>query len=87
MTPDPAPAYGVDYTVTGAGFRPNMAVNVVISMPTCCAFFTVTADAEGDVWFVYPSGAPGTYEIDAHQRLNGRKLTLMGTTTFEVVAP
>lgn len=87
VTPNPVDAYGADYSVTGSGFKPNTAVNIVISMPTCCAFFTVTADAEGDVWFVYSTGAPGTYQIDANQRLNGRKLTLMATTTFEVAEP
>ncbi len=87
VAPNPVAAYAAEYAVTGSGFKPDTAVNVVISMPTCCAFFTVTADAVGDVYFVYKTGAPGTYQIDANQRLNGKKLTLMATTTFEVVAP
>ena len=87
VSPDSVLADGADYSVAGSGFKPNTAVNVVISMPTCCAFFTVTADAEGDVWFVYQTGAPGTYTIEANQRLNGRKLTLMASTTFTVTAP
>lgn len=87
VDPNPVPAYGFEYAVTGSGFKPDTAVNVVVSMPTCCAFFTVTADAAGDVFFIYRSGAPGTYQIDANQRLNGKKLTLMARTTFAVVAP
>lgn len=87
VNPDPASAYGAEYVVTGTGFKANTAVNIVISMPSCCAFFTVTADAAGGFWFRYQTGDPGTYKIDANQRLNGKRLTLVGSTTFEVVAP
>jgi hypothetical protein len=87
VAPSPVLSDGAEYSVSGSGFKPNTAVNVVISMPTCCAFFTVTADAEGDVWFVYRTGAPGHYQIEASQRLNARKLTLMARTYFDVVAP
>jgi len=87
VTPEPVEAYGNQYSVTGSGFKPSTPVNIVLSMPSCCAFFTVTADASGDIWFVHTTGASGTYQIDAHQRLNGRKLTMVGTTTFAVVEP
>lgn len=87
VAPDPVDAYGVNYVVTGSGFKASTPVNIVLSMPSCCAFFTVSADASGDVYFTYTTGAPGTYEVDAYQRLNGKKLTLVGSSTFSVVAP
>lgn len=87
VTPNPVAAYGAEYRVDGSGFKPGVAVNIVISMPTCCAFFSVPTDASGNIWFVHNTGYPGTYKIDANQQLSRNKQTLMGTTTFQVVSP
>jgi hypothetical protein len=87
VSPDVVAPYGVQFDVTGSGFRPGISVNIVISSPNCCAFTTVDTDGSGAVWFLWTSGDPGTYKIDAYQRLNGKKLTLMGSTTFQVATP
>lgn len=87
VSPSPVGAYGMEYVVTGSGFKPDTNVNVVISMPACCAFFTVVADGAGDMWFRYQTGDPGLYTVEAHQRLNGKKLSLVAQTTFMVTAP
>jgi len=84
---NPLWAWGQEYEVTGYGFKGSTSVNIVMSDPFCCRFFTVPADADGNVWFRTTTGQPGTYEIDAYQRLNGKKLTLMGTVSFAVTQP
>lgn len=84
---NPLWAWGQEYEVSGWGFKGSTSVNIVMSAPFCCRFFTVPADVGGNVWFRTTTGQPGTYEIDAYQRLNGKKLTLMGTVSFGVVEP
>jgi hypothetical protein len=77
-------AASADYTVVGGDFDPSMAVHIVLSEPYCCRFFPVTPDADGGIRFSTTASAPGTYLVEAYQRLNGRKLTLMAKLSFEV---
>ena len=84
---NPLSAWGEDYEISGFGFKASTSVNIVMSDPFCCRFFTVPADADGNMWFRTTTGQPGTYEIDAYQRLNGKKLTLRGTLSFAVIQP
>lgn len=83
VTPNPV-ALGTTYHVAGSGFKPDLAVNINLAQPYCCRAFTVIADSSGNWAFETGTNLAGTYKVDAYQRLNGRKLTLMGSTTFVV---
>jgi len=87
VQPNPVAAWGAEYTVSGTGFQAGTPVSIVLSEPFCCSFFTVTADANGNIWLRSTTGQPGTYKIEAYQRPNGKRLTLMATTGFSVVEP
>ena len=52
--------------------------------PGCCRFFSIMPDASGNIAFSTTTVGPGTYKVEARQRLGGRKTTLMATATFVV---
>ena len=85
VAPNPVSAWGAEYTVTGVGLKPNWSVYFVMRAPECCAFFTLATDGTGGVTFQLATGAPGTYEVEAYQRLHGGKLSLVASTTFSVL--
>ena len=87
VQPNPVAAWGAEYTVSGTGFEAGTSVYIVLSEPFCCRFFAAPADANGNIWSGSTTGQPGTYKIEAYQRSNGTKLTLMAAASFSVVEP
>lgn len=86
VTPNPVGAYGATYTVRGSGFKTGVFVAIQIYEPSCCRFFSIMPDSSGNIAFTTTTASPGTYKIEARQRLNSRKSTLMATTTFTVAS-
>jgi hypothetical protein len=84
VTPNPVAAYGGSYTVRGSGYKVGVFVAIQLYEPGCCRFFSIMPDAYGNIAFTTTTAGPGTYKVEARQRLNSRKTTLMATTTFTV---
>jgi hypothetical protein len=79
VSPNPVPAWGTVYTVSGTGFSPGSGVNFVLNG---VATFT-TADAYGYARSIWRSWYPGTYTAYAKQ-LMGRSYEQVGSITFTV---
>ena len=84
VSPNPVGAYGKSYTVTGSGYKVGTFVAIQLYEPGCCRFFSIMPDAYGKIGFTTTTAGPGTYKVEARQRLNSRKTTLMATATFTV---
>ena len=81
-SPNPVAAWSA-YTITGCGFVVGKQVTIVINNGT---FYAVGVTADGclspSTWW---ADGPGSYRIDAYQRLKGRKQILMATTPQRAV--
>ncbi len=77
VTPNPVPAWGATYNVSGSGFK---AGSWVAFSTTCAGSFNRWPDANGNVSFTRTSGYPGTCRYDAFQ--GG---SLRATVTFSIV--
>jgi hypothetical protein len=84
VTPNPVAAGGATYVVTGSGYKVGTFVAIQLYEPGCCRFFSIMPDANGNIAFAATTVGPGTYKVEARQRLGGRKTTLVGTATFTV---
>lgn len=76
-SPNPVPAWS-QYSLSGCGYVTGKQVSFVVNTTE---FFATAVDSNGCLvpvkWWV---SGPGSYRIDAFQRLRGRKQTLMATT-------
>lgn len=79
VSPNPVPAWGAVYTISGTGFSPGAGVNFVLDGVVT---FT-TADANGYAKSTWRSWYPGTYTAFAKQ-LIGRSYVQVGSITFTV---
>ena len=79
VSPNPVPAWGTVYTISGTGFSPGAGVNFVLNG---VATFT-TADASGYARSIWRSWYPGTYTAYAKQ-LMGRSYVQVGAITYTV---
>jgi len=79
VSPNPVPAWGTVYTISGTGFSPGAGVNFVNNG---VATFT-TADANGVAKSIWTSWYPGTYTAYAKQFV-GRSYEQVGSITFTV---
>lgn len=79
VSPNPVPAWGTVYTISGTGFSPGAGVNFVNNG---VATFT-TADANGVAKSIWTSWYPGTYTAYAKQ-YTGRSYEQVGSLTFTV---
>ena len=84
VSPNPVGAYGKSYTVKGSGYKVGTFVAIQLYEPGCCRFFSIMPDAYGNIGFTTTTAGPGTYKVEARQRLNSRKTTLMAAATFTV---
>lgn len=80
VSPDPVPAWGTVYTVTGTGFTPGNAVNFVLDGVATYA----RADENGSASTVYTSWTPGSYTVFAKEWI-GKGYVEVGSVTFDVV--
>ena len=80
---NPYPAYGFEVDIMGSGFSPNSVVYV--SQSPNGAAYSVLADGEGDIWFAWTTGAPGTFTFSAYQDLKGNHWSTYASVTVEVV--
>jgi len=80
VSPNPVPAWGYVYTVTGSGFTPGNAVNFVKDGVATYA----RADENGVASTVYTSWEPGTQTVSAKEFI-GKSYETVGSVTFEVV--
>ena len=69
---NPYPAYGTDFVIRGSGFDPNSTVHVSAATPGCCLAFNVGANGNGEIGFMWTTGAPGTYVFRAFQGKKGK---------------
>jgi hypothetical protein len=76
-SPNPVAAWS-QYSLSGCGYVTDKQVTIVINNGT---FFSAGLDGGGCLLPVswYASG-PGSYRIEAYQKLKGRKQTLMAST-------
>ena len=79
VSPNPVPAWGTVYTISGTGFSPGSGVNFVLNG---VATFT-TADSSGYARSIWRSWYPGTYTAYAKQ-LMGRSYEQVGSITYTV---
>lgn len=84
VTPNPVAAGGATYTVRGSGYKVGTYVAIQLYEPGCCRFFSIMPDAYGNIAFSTTTAGPGSYKVEARQRLGGRKTTLMASTSFTV---
>jgi hypothetical protein len=81
-SPNPAQAWS-EYWLRGCGYVVGKQVTIVINNGT---FFGAAVDANGCLspvsWW---AGGPGSYRVDAYQKLKSRRQTLMATTMLSVV--
>ena len=82
VSPNPAPAW-TWFQAEGCGYVTGKVVNILVKSGAT-AFFGVGVDANGCISFMHSTGAPGTYTVEAHQNLKGKKQTLMASITFAV---
>ncbi len=82
VSPNPASAW-TWFQAEGCGYVTGKVVNILVKNGAT-AFFGVGVDANGCISFTHSTGAPGTYTVEAHQNLKGKKQTLMASTTFAV---
>lgn len=80
VSPDPVPAWGTVYSVTGTGFTPGNAVNFVLNGVATYA----RADDNGSASTVYTSWTPGTYTVFAKE-WSGKAYAEVASATFQVV--
>lgn len=80
VSPNPVPAWGTVYTISGAGFTPGAAVNFVING---VATFT-TADQNGFASSIWTSWYPGSYTAKAKQFIR-RSYVEVGSITYAVI--
>jgi hypothetical protein len=81
VTPNPAPAGGTIYTVSGSGFGSNQMVAISLANPGCCLAFNVLASSTGTLSFTATTGSPGTYYITA---IRYGSTTVLARTSFVV---
>ena len=66
VSPDVAPAWGGQYTITGSGFEPDTGIQLGQSIAGgCCSTFMVRADATGSFTMTGYTEAPGPYVFTA----------------------
>ncbi len=82
---NPYPAWGFDFEVHGSGFNPNSVVH--ISLTPNGVSSNVLADSNGDIWFGWTTGEPGTYTFSAYQDLQGSHWSVYASVDVQVVAP
>jgi hypothetical protein len=81
VTPNPVPAGGAMFSVTGSGFPQSGMVGISIANPGCCLAFNVAADSSGSISFSYTTGSAGSYVIKAYKY---GTTTIVAQTTFTV---
>ena len=84
VSPNPVPAMGTEYTVTGSGFKTDQWAYF---STTCQGAFNVWVDSSGGVSITHNSRFAGvcTYDVYQYTGTRNNKLTLMASLTFEVV--
>jgi hypothetical protein len=84
VNPNPVPALGGEYTVTGSGYYTDQPVSINMHDPGCCLAFDVWPGSSGNISFTRTTGSPGTYKVEAYQKENNKQV-LMAQISFEVV--
>jgi hypothetical protein len=81
--PNAAPAWSWAHG-SGCGYAVGSQVYVDVQKPEALMFLSTAPDARGCIAFQFTTDGPGTYLVQARQRLRGNKWTVMASYQLPV---